>query len=126
VSTYTAEADHLHREYNRAVGYALQYGILTYHPRALGAPAKTLGTLRDEIRDHEHRHGITDGLFPPPPPHRSLTDGHVQAYCLSGHPMTLWGNSPMMGPPGDVVRWGAAEFRCHCGQTARYGRRHLR
>jgi hypothetical protein len=66
--TYDAEADHLMRQYRRAVGYALQYGILTYYPGS-GRPGdpgpweKALGDLRTEIRDHERAHNITDGLF---------------------------------------------------------------
>ena len=122
MSTYYAEADHLHREYTRAVGYALQYGILTYYFGS-GAPAKALGTLRDEIRAHERARGITDGMCPPPPLRAPSSD--VQAYCYRGHPMTAWGG-PMVGRAGDEVRWWASPFLCHCGSGARYGRRHLR
>lgn len=70
-ATYTAEADHLLRQYRVAVGYALEYGILTYTP-GTGRPGdfgpweKSLGDLRSEIRTHERAHNITDGLFPQP------------------------------------------------------------
>lgn len=129
MSTYTAEAEHLDREYTKATGYALAYGILTYYPGSgrpgdLGPWQKALGDLTDEIRAHERRHNITDGMFPPPPPRKPSTD--VQAYCLNGHAMTLWGNSPMMGPSGQQVRWWGSAFLCSCGATARYGRGHLR
>lgn len=123
-ATYTAEADHLSRSYRRAVGYALQYGIPTFlpgtgRPGDLGPWSKPLGTLTDEIRDHERVHGITDGLCPPP---RS-PDGMEQAVCTRGHPITLWGNSPLMGPRGQRATYMNAPLRCRCGAAAYFGRR---
>ena len=56
--THEREAEALERSYTEAVGWALQYGIKTYLP-GTGRPGdwgpwgKALGTLREEIRQHE-------------------------------------------------------------------------
>ena len=115
-ATYTAEAKALEKQYWETVGWALQYGIKVYRP-GTGGQLKPLGTLEDEVRDHQSRMG--DGYSAA---HRrpSGLDGRVQAYCTNGHAMTLWGNSPMMARPGEQVRWWGSPFRCHCGALA-YG-----
>ena len=47
--TYFEEANHLEREFWRAVGEALELGIKVVHFGVPGVPWKSLGELRDEI-----------------------------------------------------------------------------
>lgn len=134
MSTYTAEADHLTREYDRAVGYALQYGIKTFVPgtgRADGRPSdfgpwgKALGDLRTEIREHERAHNITDGLFPSRPTSATGAlsgSGMSPAYCSNGHEFRMWGG-PLMGHTGDSARLWGSPCVCSCGAAVRFGRR---
>lgn len=135
--TYTAEADHLLRQYRQAVGYALQYGIKTYvsgtgRPGDLGPWDKPLGDLRDEIRAHERAHNIADGLFPPTaskpasrpasrPANRVSDSGMSPAYCRNGHEFRVWA-SAFMGRRGERARWGASPCVCTCGSAVYFGR----
>ena len=121
MSTYVAADEALERQYREAVGWALEYGIKVYLP-GTGGQLKGLGTLQDEIYDHQSRMG--DGYSAAHRVHRSsLTDGLVQAYCTNGHRMTLWGNSAMRAKPGEQVRWWGSPFRCHCGSLVYGGHR---
>src|SRR4051794_39672311 len=116
VSVYV-EADAPERSYDRAVGWALQYGILVYRP-GTGGRMKALDTLRQEIEAYEIEHG----LVTPQTRHRLRNDGMVQAYCTDGHPATVWG-SPMVAKPGEQVRWRGSPSRCRCQALIYGGRR---
>ena len=65
MSTYTAEADALEKQYWETVGWALQYGIKVYLP-GTGGRLKSLGDLEDQVRDHQSRMG--DGWSRRAPP----------------------------------------------------------
>jgi hypothetical protein len=109
MSTYLAEAAALEDAYTKAVGWAIQYGILVYVPDG-GGLMKTLGDLRDEIYAYELEHGIVTAATR----HNLRHDGQTQAYCRNGHPATVWG-SPMVARPGEQVRWYGSPFLCRCG-----------